>query len=71
MTYVRLVHLFDAKRKELMIIYTEDVAGTGLTAAELGPNGKRHDRWPAIEKETLERAEKSVGIEQTGHRAEN
>ncbi len=71
MTYVRLVHLFDAKRKELMIIYAEDVAGTGLTAAELGPNGKRYDRWPAIEKEALDRAEKSVGIEQTEHRAEN
>jgi hypothetical protein len=71
MTYVRLVHLFDAKRKELMIIYAEDVAGTGLTAVELGPNGKRYDRWPAIEKEALDRAEKSVGIEQTGHRAEN
>jgi hypothetical protein len=71
MTYVRLVHLFDGKRKELMIIYAEDVAWTGLTAAELRPNGKRHDGWPTIEKETLERAEKSVGIEQAGHRAEN
>jgi hypothetical protein len=67
MTYVRLVHLFDAKRKELMIIYAEDVAGTGLTAAELRPNGKRHNRWPTIEKEALERATKSVGIEQAGH----
>lgn len=71
MTYVRLVNLLDAKRKELMIIYAEDVAGTGLTAAELKPNGKRHDRWPAIEKEAIERAKKSVEIEQTGHRAEN
>ena len=71
MTYVRLVHLFDAKRKELMIIYAEDVAGTGLTAAELSPNGKRHDRWPAIEREALERAEKSVGIEQAGPRSED
>ena len=71
MTYVRLVHLVDAKRKELMIIYAEDVAGTGLTAAELGLNGKRHDRWAAIEKDALERAEKSVGIEQAGNRAED
>src|SRR5438552_11088651 len=36
MMYVRLVHLLDEqKRKELMIIYGEDVAQSGLTAAEL------------------------------------
>jgi hypothetical protein len=33
MMYVRLVHLLDAeKRKELMIIYGEDLAGTGVRA---------------------------------------
>ena len=50
MMYVRLVHLLDEqKRKELMIIYGEDA----------------HGRWPTIEKGLLERAEKSVAIEQT------
>ncbi len=66
MMYVRLVHLLDEqKRKELMIIYGEDVAQSGLTAAELQQGGKAHGRWPTIEKGLLERAEKSVAIEQT------
>jgi hypothetical protein len=68
MTYVRLVHLFDAKRKELMIIYAEDIAPTGLTAAELKQSGKRHDRWPVIERGARERAERSIEIEQETHR---
>lgn len=66
MIYVRLVHLLDEqKRKELMIIYGENVAESGLTAVELQPGGKRHGQWPSIEKGLLERAEKSVTIEQT------
>jgi hypothetical protein len=41
MISVRLVHLLDKqKRKELMIIYSEDVAPTGFTAAELLPGAK-------------------------------
>jgi len=67
MTYVRLVHLFDAKRKELMVIYAEDIAPTGLTAAELKQNGPRYDRWPDIEKKAREKAERSIGIEQKVH----
>ena len=35
MKYVRLVHLLDEqKRRELMIIYGENLAPTGFTAAE-------------------------------------
>jgi len=60
MMCVRLVHLLDEqKRKELMIIYGEDVAATGYTAADLDKGGKAHnDRWPAIEKGLIERAAK-------------
>lgn len=66
MMNVRLVHLLDEqKRKELMIIYGENVAESGLTAVELRPGGKGHGQWPSIEKGLLERAEKSVTIEQT------
>jgi hypothetical protein len=61
MMYLRLVRLLDEqKRKELMIIYGEDLASTGLTAAELQPGGKAHDRWPTIDKGLIERAEKKV-----------
>jgi hypothetical protein len=50
MMYVRLVHLLDAeKRKELMIIYGEDLTSSGFTAANLHEAGKAADHWPAIE----------------------
>jgi hypothetical protein len=63
MMYVRLVHLLDEqKRKELMIIYGEDLAPTGLAAADLSESGKAHDRWPAIEKGLLQRAEEKIAI---------
>ncbi len=64
MAYVRLVHLLDEqKRKELMIIYGEDLAPTGFTAAELQEGGKARDRWPAIEKDLVERATQKIAIE--------
>ena len=61
---VRLVHLLDPeKRKELMIIYGEDLAPTGLTAADLQEGGKAHDRWPEIEKGLIERAKQSIALD--------
>lgn len=63
MIYVRLVHLLDKeKRRELMIIYGEDLAPTGYTAAELNQGGKAHDRWRAVADAILERAERNVLI---------
>lgn len=63
MAYVRLVHLLDeSKRKELMIIYGEDLTPTGFTAADLQPGGKAYDRWPAIEKGLIERAQQKIEI---------
>ena len=67
MIYVRLVHLLDAQmRKELMIIYGEDLAPTGLTASELHKGGKGYDQWPAVETRLVERAEKKIVIKQMG-----
>jgi hypothetical protein len=64
MMYVRLVHLLDErKRKELMIIYGEDLAPTGFSAADLGPGGKEFKRWPVIEKDLLERTQKQIAVE--------
>jgi hypothetical protein len=61
---VRLVHLLDPQmRKELMIIYGEDLGPTGFTVAQLDDNGEAHDRWPALEKGLIERAEKSIKLE--------
>ncbi len=64
MMSVRLVHLLDEqKRKELMIIYSEDLAGTGFTAAQLDQGGSAHNQWPAIEKGLIERARQKIRIE--------
>jgi hypothetical protein len=66
MIYVRFVHLLDEqKRKELMIIYGEDVASTGLTAAALSEGGTAYDRWPAIEKDLIERAKREIAVKET------
>jgi hypothetical protein len=63
MMSVRLVHLLDAqKRKELMIIYSEDITSTGLSAADLLPGSKAYDRWPIIKKDLLKRAEDKISI---------
>jgi len=63
MMYVRLVHLLDqAKRKELMIIYGEDLAPTGFTAAELKEGGKARDRWPDLEIGLIARAQKAISL---------
>jgi hypothetical protein len=68
MMYVRLVHLLDdRKRKELMIIYGEDLSDTGYTAAELRGGGKASSRWPTIEEELVARAEKKIMIEESAH----
>ena len=53
----RLVHLLDKeKRNELMIIYLEVLTPTGLTSADLAPNGKAFDKWPSISDGLLQRA---------------
>ena len=71
MMYVRLVHLLDPqKRRELMIIYGEDLAPTGLTAADLEPKGRAYDHWPEIERRLIERAQKQIKIEPSSSKGE-
>lgn len=54
--YARLVHLTDeSRRKELMIIYIEDLASQGLAAAALQPDGAMHAQWPEIERRHVDR----------------
>jgi hypothetical protein len=58
---VRLVHLPDAsKRKELMVIYGEDLAPTGFTTEKLIVEGKPHPQWATLEKELIDRAKKKI-----------
>jgi hypothetical protein len=61
MMTVRFVHLMDGARKELMYIYKEAPPG-GLTADDLKQGGKAYGQWPGIEKDLIERAEKSVDL---------
>ena len=64
MMYVRLVHLLDQqKRKELMIIYGEDLASTGFTAADLSEGGKAFAQWPNIDKNLVERAKQKIAVQ--------
>lgn len=66
---VRLVQLLDDPKgtgtgtRELMIIYSEDLAQTGKTLGELSIDGKPNDLWPPIEDALISRATGSVSIE--------
>ena len=57
------MHLLDAeKRKELMIIYGEDLAPTGHTAGDLGEDGQARGQWAAIENGLIENAKQKITI---------
>ena len=59
----RLVHLVDkAKRNELMIIYLEDLSGTGFTAADLNEGGSAQAEWSNLSQAVLARAQKFMKI---------
>lgn len=61
--FQRLVHLVDeTKREELMIIYIEDLEGTGLTASDLASGGRAAAQWDSISKALLERAAKGMDV---------
>lgn len=45
-----------------MIIYLEDLSDMGLTAADLGKDGKAAARWDEISKGLLERAVRGMTI---------
>jgi hypothetical protein len=67
MMNVRLVHLLDEqKRKELMIIYGENIESIGLEWTDLIPGGKAADRWPDIQKALIQRAEKQIVLKENG-----
>jgi hypothetical protein len=64
MMYVRFVHLLDQqKRKELMIIYAEDVSASGHSVSDLQRGGRFNDQWPSIEKKLVERGKVSFELE--------
>lgn len=62
MMSVRFVHLLDNKRKELMIIYSENLASTGLTIDDLSKGGEARTQWLKISRLLVERAERAISI---------
>jgi hypothetical protein len=53
----RFVHVLDeSKRDELLIIYIEDLKGTGHTAADLSEKGSAAAKWDEVSKGLLKRA---------------
>ena len=62
-TYARLVHLTDAsRRKELMIIFIENLAQLGVSAPDLHEEGKDAHRWFEIEKKHLEKIRSTLTL---------
>jgi hypothetical protein len=63
MMNVRLVHLLDdEKRKELMIIYAEDLQPTGIALNDLMPGGKHAGAWPSLEAGLIRRAKAAISL---------
>lgn len=61
--YARLVHLTDAsRRKELMVIFIEDLAPLGLSGAELQQGGEAAHRWPEIEDSHIEKIRNTMTL---------
>ena len=60
---VRLLHLVDeSRRKELMIIYAEDLAPSGYTAAQMLEGKEPRPEWKAVEQGLVERAKKRIKL---------
>jgi hypothetical protein len=61
--YARIVHLTDeSRRKELMIIFIDDLRSYGLTAAELNEGGASASRLPEIEQAHLDRIKDTLAV---------
>ncbi len=61
--YARLVYLTDESRqKELMIIFIDDLAPRGVTAASLGEGGADAALWPEVEQGHLDRIRSTLKV---------
>ena len=65
--FARLVHIpDDASRKELLIIFMEDLAPTGWTGESLREGGEHEERWLEVEAAHLERIKQVMSLSRTG-----
>jgi len=58
--YVRL--LDEARRNEILLIYAENLAQYGLTAADLAVGGKSAQEWPRLREEMHQRSRASFKV---------
>ena len=65
--YARLVHIpDDMNRKELLIIFMEDLAPAGWTGAALREGGAQEGRWPEVEAAHLDRIRRVLTLARPG-----
>lgn len=65
--YARLVHIpDDMSRKELLIIFMEDLAPTGRTGETLREGGEHEGRWPEVEAAHLDRIKRVMSLSRPG-----
>ena len=63
--YARLVHIPDlARRKELLIIFIDDLKPSGFAASELREGGEREESWPEVETAHLEKIRNVMTLSQ-------
>jgi hypothetical protein len=63
-SYARLVYLTDpSRRKELMVIFIEDLGPGGLTAASLSEGGEHADRHDELMQQFLERIRQTMTVQ--------
>ena len=61
--YARLVHIpDDINRKELLVIFMEDLAPTGWTGEALREGGEHEGRWPVVESAHLDRIKRVMSL---------
>lgn len=65
--YARLVHLpDDSRRKELMVIFIDNLAPLGLSGSDLQEDGKDAARWPEIEEKHIEKIRNTMTLSVAG-----
>ncbi len=61
--YARLVHLpTDDRRKELLIIFMDDLSPTGFTGRALQSGGDHESQWPEISRAHLAKLQQAIAL---------
>lgn len=62
--WARLVHLpTEDKRKELLVVFTDDLVSKGLQKQDLEPGGDHHNEWKSISTAHIEKVKRSIDFQ--------